>query len=85
MCFITVKRRVIHLTIRNPVCFPKNGECILEKQLKRIFGVMVKYLSSYAVCCGSKSKFKSFGCKKSIKTVDKNLFWSKASRNIFDI
>lgn len=23
-----------------------NGECILEKQLKRIFGEMVKYLSS---------------------------------------
>lgn len=26
--------------------FLKNGECILEKQLKRIFGVMVKYLAS---------------------------------------
>lgn len=26
--------------------FLKNGECILEKQLKRIFGEMVKYLSS---------------------------------------
>lgn len=68
MCFITVKR-VIHLTIKNPVCFPKNGECILEKQLKRIFVVMVKYLSSYAVCCGRKSKFKNLVCKKSIKTV----------------
>lgn len=83
MCFIIVKRRVIHLTIMNPVFFLKNGEYILEKHLKRVFGVMVKYLSSYAIC--RKSKFKNLGCKKSIKTVEKILFQLTASRNILDI